>query len=154
MLIIHVILFIFIVELQNFINDLPSIVLANINNEKMALLITIILFLSVSMLMVSYEAYLAGSPQKTLICLATTITLAILFIVLQGVKLYVNPFNINDGIYGFCLHLAISFHLCHAVIGTLALIVSFTRIILNYFTNKQFLGFEAVLWYWHFVDVV
>jgi cytochrome c oxidase subunit 3 len=41
------------------------------------------------------------------------------------------------------------------VIGTLALIVSFVRLMLNYFTNKkQFIGFEATIWYWHFVDVV
>ena len=64
MLIIHVILFIFIIELQNFVSDLPSIVLTNINNDKMELLITSILFFSVSMLMVSYNAYLAGSPKK------------------------------------------------------------------------------------------
>lgn len=37
-------------------------------------------------------------------------------------------------------------------IGTLALLVSFIRIILNHFTNKHHFGFESAIWYWHFVD--
>lgn len=39
-------------------------------------------------------------------------------------------------------------------IGTLALLVSFIRIVLNHFTNKHHFGFESAIWYWHFVDVV
>jgi Cytochrome c oxidase subunit III len=37
-------------------------------------------------------------------------------------------------------------------IGTLALLVSLIRIVLNHFTNKHHVGFESAIWYWHFVD--
>ena len=64
-----------------------------------------------------------------------------MFIILQGLKHYVNaPFNISDGVYGSCFYLATGFHGFHVFIGTLALTVSFVKIVLNYFTNKQFIG--------------
>lgn len=37
-------------------------------------------------------------------------------------------------------------------IGTLALLVSLIRIVLNHFTNKHHVGFESAIWYWHFVE--
>jgi hypothetical protein len=37
-------------------------------------------------------------------------------------------------------------------VGTIALLVSFIRIVLNHFTNKHHFGFESAIWYWHFVD--
>ena len=38
--------------------------------------------------------------------------------------------------------------------GTIALFISFVRVVLNHFTNKHHFGFESAIWYWHFVDVV
>ncbi len=37
-------------------------------------------------------------------------------------------------------------------VGTIALLVSFVRVILNHFTNHHHFGFESAIWYWHFVD--
>ena len=37
-------------------------------------------------------------------------------------------------------------------VGTIALFVSFIRVVLNHFTNKHHFGFESAIWYWHFVD--
>ena len=37
-------------------------------------------------------------------------------------------------------------------VGTIALFISFIRVILNHFTNKHHFGFESAIWYWHFVD--
>jgi len=39
-------------------------------------------------------------------------------------------------------------------VGTIALFISFIRVILNHFTNKHHFGFESAIWYWHFIDVV
>ena len=62
---------------------------------------------------------------------------------------YINaPFNISDGVYGSCFYLATGFHGFHVFVGTVSLLVSFVLIVLNHF------GFEASIWYWHFVDVV
>lgn len=45
--------------------------------------------------------------------------------------------------------MATGFHGAHIFIGTLALLVSFIRLVLNHFTNKHHFGFESALWYWH-----
>jgi Cytochrome c oxidase subunit III len=81
-----------------------------------------------------------------------TIVLATLFTCLQGLE-YINaPFNISDGVYGSCFYMTTGFHGFHVFIGTLALLVSLVRIVLNHFTNKHHVGFESAIWYWHFVD--
>jgi cytochrome c oxidase subunit III len=39
-------------------------------------------------------------------------------------------------------------------LGTIMLIVIFLRAVRGHFTPDHHFGFEAVSWYWHFVDVV
>jgi hypothetical protein len=39
-------------------------------------------------------------------------------------------------------------------VGTISLLVSFIRLVLNHYTNTHHFGFESAIWYWHFVDVV
>ena len=102
----------------------------------------------------AHHALLARAKKHTLIALIFTLVLATMFTGLQGFE-YVNaPFNISDGVYGSCFYLATGFHGFHVFVGTIALFVSFVRIILNHFTNKHHFGFESAIWYWHFVDVV
>lgn len=102
----------------------------------------------------AHHALLAKAKRHTLIALIFTLILASLFTILQGLE-YINaPFSISDGIYGSCFYMATGFHGGHVFIGTIALFVSFIRIILNHFTNKHHFGFEAAIWYWHFVDVI
>ena len=48
--------------------------------------------------------------------------------------------------------MATGFHGFHVFVGTIALFISFIRVILNHFTNKHHFGFESAIWYWHFVD--
>lgn len=50
------------------------------------------------------------------------------------------------------LHKHITWTFIQLFIGTLALLVSLIRIVLNHFTNKHHVGFESAIWYWHFVD--
>ena len=54
----------------------------------------------------------------------------------------------------FHFYMATGFHGFHVFVGTIALFISFIRVILNHFTNKHHFGFESAIWYWHFVDVV
>jgi cytochrome c oxidase subunit 3 len=42
----------------------------------------------------------------------------------------------------------------HVTIGTIMLIVITVRSIKDHFTVEKHFAFEAVAWYWHFVDVV
>ena len=100
----------------------------------------------------AHHALLARAKKHTLFALMFTIVLAVLFTCLQGLE-YINaPFNISDGVYGSCFYMTTGFHGFHVFIGTLALLVSLIRIVLNHFTNKHHVGFESAIWYWHFVD--
>lgn len=132
----------------------PPKAISTINTYTVPLTNTFILLTSGATVTWSHHALLARAKKHTLVALLFTIILAILFTALQGLE-YVNaPFNISDGVYGSCFFMATGFHGFHVFIGTLALLVSFIRIILNHFTNKHHFGFEAAIWYWHFVDVV
>jgi cytochrome c oxidase subunit 3 len=42
----------------------------------------------------------------------------------------------------------------HVTLGTIMLIVITLRCMKGHFTADRHFGFEAVAWYWHFVDVV
>jgi len=132
----------------------PPKAISTISTFTIPLTNTFILLTSGATVTWAHHALLARAKKHTLIALIFTLILAILFTSLQGFE-YINaPFNISDGVYGSCFYMATGFHGFHVFIGTIAIFVSFVRIILNHFTNKHHFGFEAAIWYWHFVDVV
>lgn len=132
----------------------PPKAISTINTFTIPLTNTFLLLTSGATVTWAHHALLARAKKHTLVALIFTILLATLFTCLQGLE-YVNaPFNISDGVYGSCFYMATGFHGFHVFVGTVALVVSFIRIILNHFTNKHHFGFEAAIWYWHFVDVV
>ena len=102
----------------------------------------------------AHHALILRSKRQTLLALLFTLILAILFTFFQGCEYVKAPFNISDGVYGSCFYLTTGFHGFHVFIGTIALLVSFIRIVLNHFTDTHHFGFESSIWYWHFVDVV
>jgi cytochrome c oxidase subunit 3 len=113
---------------------------------------TFILLTSGAIVTWAHHALLAKAKRHNLVALI--LTLAILFTSFQGFE-YINaPFNISDGIYGSCFYMVTGFHGFHVFfVGTIALLISFIRSILNHFTDNHHFGFESV-WYWHFVYVV
>lgn len=132
----------------------PPKAISTINTFTIPLTNTFLLLTSGATVTWAHHALLVRAKKHTLIALIFTILLATLFTCLQGLE-YVNaPFNISDGVYGSCFYMATGFHGFHVFVGTVALVVSFIRIILNHFTNKHHFGFESAIWYWHFVDVV
>jgi cytochrome c oxidase subunit 3 len=46
------------------------------------------------------------------------------------------------------------FHGFHVTLGAIMLMVIFGRTLKGHFTPERHFAFEAVAWYWHFVDVV
>jgi heme/copper-type cytochrome/quinol oxidase subunit 3 len=76
-----------------------------------------------------------------------TLVLATLFTCLQGLEYFSSPFNISDGVYGSVFYMSTGFHGFHVFVGTIALLVSFVRVVLNHFTSKHHFGFEAAIWY-------
>lgn len=59
-----------------------------------------------------------------------------------------------SGIYGSTFFMLTGFHGAHVTLGTIMLIVILLRCLKGHFSPSHHFGFEAVAWYWHFVDVV
>jgi len=64
--------------------------------------------------------------------------------------------TLHSGIYGSTFFLMTGFHGLHVTLGTIMLVVILLRLISGHFLGKNdsHFGFEAVSWYWHFVEVV
>ena len=87
-----------------------------------------------------------------------TIALGVVFLCLQAYE-YHHAYtemnlNLTTGAYGATFYMLTGFHGFHVTLGTIMLIVIFARSLKGHFTPEHHFGFEAVSWYWHFVDVV
>ena len=87
-----------------------------------------------------------------------TVCLGILFLGFQ-VGEYVHAYKelgltLGTGVYGATFFMLTGFHGFHVTMGTIMLITILVRLIKGHFTPEHHFGFEAVAWYWHFVDVV
>ncbi len=81
-----------------------------------------------------------------------------MFVYLQGVE-YVHAYEemnlkLTSGIYGSTFFMLTGFHGMHVTIGAIMLTIIFFRVMKGHFTPEKHFAFEAVAWYWHFVDVV
>ena len=87
-----------------------------------------------------------------------TILLGLIFLSLQAYE-YVHAYKdlnltLASGAYGATFYMLTGFHGFHVTLGTIMLIVIFFRSLKGHFTAERHFAFEAVSWYWHFVDVV
>jgi cytochrome c oxidase subunit 3 len=97
--------------------------------------------------------------NKTLVRgLALTITLGFLFVLLQAYEYYHAYHDLNltlgSGAYGSTFYMLTGFHGFHVTMGAVMLLVILIRAMKGHFTPHNHFAFEAVAWYWHFVDVV
>jgi cytochrome c oxidase subunit 3 len=102
---------------------------------------------------------LVANKRKQLITgLALTILLGLLFIGLQAYE-YAEAYShlnlkMSTGVYGSTFYMLTGFHGFHVTLGATMLIVILLRTLKGHFTAERHFAFEAVAWYWHFVDVV
>lgn len=132
----------------------PPKYISLINTYTIPLTNTVFLLSSGVSITWAHHAILIKSKKHCILALLITIIFALFFSILQSFEYFTCPFNISDSVYGSCFFLATGFHGLHVLIGTIAILIAFFRIILNHYTNKHHFGFEAAIWYWHFVDVV
>jgi cytochrome c oxidase subunit 3 len=90
--------------------------------------------------------------------LALTVALGFTFIGFQAYE-YAHAYSemgltLGAGIYGATFFLLTGFHGLHVTVGSLMLLVILGRSLAGHFNAEHHFGFEAVAWYWHFVDVV
>jgi len=119
---------------------------------------TIILLSSGVTLTWAHHALKANNRSQLILGMVATITLGLIFFGLQTVE-YGHAYSelglkLSSGIYGSTFYLLTGFHGMHVTIGTIMLIVILVRCAKGHFTPEHHFAFEAVAWYWHFVDVV
>ncbi len=96
--------------------------------------------------------------RQLCIGLALTAGLGLMFLMLQAHEYYdaytTMNLTLDAGIYGTTFFMLTGFHGLHVTIGTIMLTVILIRSLRGHFTPERHFAFEAVAWYWHFVDVV
>lgn len=90
--------------------------------------------------------------------LALTVLLGAIFLGFQAYE-YIHAYSdldlkLNSGVYGSTFFMLTGFHGFHVTMGAIMLLIILCRALKGHFSAHDHFGFEAVAWYWHFVDVV
>ena len=122
------------------------------------LLNTLILLSSGVTVTIAHHALRAGKRTQLLIFLGLTVLLGATFLWYQAHE-YLEAYEhlnltLGSGVYGSTFFMLTGFHGLHVTLGTIMLIVIWLRCARGHFDRDHHFGFEAVAWYWHFVDVV
>jgi cytochrome c oxidase subunit 3 len=99
-----------------------------------------------------------GKRSQLNIGLALTILLGATFMGFQAYE-YAHAYSemgltLGAGVYGATFYILTGFHGMHVTLGTIMLMVMLGRGLKGHFSEHNHFAFEAVAWYWHFVDVV
>ena len=106
----------------------------------------------------AHWALKAGNRGQLILGLILTIALGATFLGFQAYE-YIHAYSelnlkLTSGIYGSTFFMLTGFHGFHVTVGAIMLIVILARCIAGHFRPDHHFAFEAVSWYWHFVDVV
>jgi cytochrome c oxidase subunit 3 len=119
---------------------------------------TIVLVTSSLTVTIAHHALRAGHRGVLKFWLAVTFLLGFTFVGLQlheyGEAWRELGLRLSTGIYGSTFFMLTGFHGLHVTIGAIMLVVIWLRTLKGHFTPTHHFAFEAVSWYWHFVDVV
>jgi cytochrome c oxidase subunit 3 len=121
------------------------------------LLNTILLLTSGATLTWAHWGMLKNKRSQLIMGLALTIALGVTFLgfqVYEYAEAYGQGLKLTSGVYGSTFYMLTGFHGFHVTLGATMLIVIFLRSMKGHFTKERHFAFEAVAWYWHFVDVV
>jgi len=119
---------------------------------------TAILLSSSVTVTIAHEALISGKRLRLKLFLAATFLLGFTFVYMQA-KEYHEAYTelglqLGTGVYGSTFFMLTGFHGLHVTLGAIMLTVIWLRVLRGHFTPQRHFGFEAVAWYWHFVDVV
>ncbi|MGH8227475.1 MAG: cytochrome c oxidase subunit 3 [Steroidobacteraceae bacterium] len=107
---------------------------------------------------IAHHALRQQKRGTLILFLALTFLLGFTFLGLQTHE-YMDAYRdlglrLTTGIYGSTFFMLTGFHGLHVTIGATMLFVIWLRVLRGHFTPDRHFAFEAVAWYWHFVDVV
>ena len=119
---------------------------------------TLLLLASGVTLTIAHHALKAAQRGRVLFWLGATVVLGAVFLFFQ-VEEYVHAYRdlnltLGSGIYGSTFFMLTGFHGMHVTLGAIMLAVIWFRVLKGHFSADNHFAFEAVAWYWHFVDVV
>jgi cytochrome c oxidase subunit 3 len=119
---------------------------------------TAILLSSSVTITIAHHALISGRRKILSTFLACTFLLGFVFVYFQGVE-YTEAYEhlnlkMSSGIYGSTFFMLTGFHGMHVTIGAIMLTIIWIRVVKGHFAPDKHFAFEAVAWYWHFVDVV
>jgi len=119
---------------------------------------TLLLLSSGVTITIAHHALRAGNRKQLLIWLALTVILGATFLGFQAHE-YIEAYTklnltLGSGIYGSTFFMLTGFHGLHVTLGAIMLTVIWFRCAKGHFDRDHHFAFEAVAWYWHFVDVV
>ncbi|MBA4501078.1 cytochrome c oxidase subunit 3 [Marinobacterium marinum] len=131
---------------------------AVISPWQIPLLNTCLLVTSSFTLTLAHKALLKDERMQVRRWMFLTIVLGVVFLGFQVYE-YVEAYHelgltLHAGVYGATFFILTGFHGLHVTLGTLMLMIILGRVVVGHFDSRQHFGFEAVAWYWHFVDVV
>jgi cytochrome c oxidase subunit 3 len=106
----------------------------------------------------AHHALKAGNRSHLIIGLFLTVLLGAIFLGFQAYE-YAHAYSdlnlkLSSGVFGSTFFMLTGFHGFHVTLGAVMLTVILFRCIKGHFKPDHHFGFEAVAWYWHFVDVV
>lgn len=119
---------------------------------------TLILLSSGATVTLAHHALKKDQRRALVLWLFATVALGFLFVWFQ-IGEYKEAYQelgltLGSGIYGSTFFMLTGFHGMHVTLGAIMLLVIALRSLAGHFRPHQHFGFEAVAWYWHFVDVV
>ena len=119
---------------------------------------TLLLLTSGATLTWAHWGLLKNNRRHLNLGLFLTIALGLAFLALQVTE-YMHAYEelgltLGAGIYGATFFILTGFHGMHVTLGATMLIVMLARSAKGHFNDHDHFAFEAVAWYWHFVDVV
>ena len=122
------------------------------------LLNTLILLTSGVTVTIAHHALRAGQRGRLLVFLGLTVLLGVIFLGFQAYE-YIEAYQhhnltLGSGVYGSTFFMLTGFHGMHVTLGAIMLAVIWFRCLRGHFDRDHHFAFEAVAWYWHFVDVV
>ena len=119
---------------------------------------TLLLLSSGVTVTVAHWALKEGNRALLNLFLFLTIALGATFLGVQALE-YGHAYadlnlRLTTGAYGSTFFMLTGFHGFHVTVGAIMLAVILARCLKGHFKPEQHFAFEAVAWYWHFVDVV
>jgi len=115
---------------------------------------TFFLLFSATTVTVCHHRIVEGDKYLATESLIATLIFGFWFIYTQYIEYSSSSFCFADSVYGSTFFITTGFHGLHVIIGMIFLSITLFRLLDYQFSTNHHFGFEASVWYWHFVDVV